>query len=141
MSLPGSPGRGRNFMKPMAMSLAFLFVISLSPLLAEGDASKDREVDESKVYFGDSKNFENPAVLQIAKVFDAIPEYRDAKTKGKDDPQYYILLEKANQKFFTALEKIAKESKYDLVGETGSIKMKDKDIPDVTASVIKALPR
>jgi len=128
-------------MKPMAMSLAFLFVISLSPLLAEGDASKDREVDESKVYFGDSKNFENPAVLQIAKVFDAIPEYRDAKTKGKDDPQYYILLEKANQKFFTALEKIAKESKYDLVGETGSIKMKDKDIPDVTASVIKALPR
>ena len=128
-------------MKPMAMSLAFLFVISLSPLLAEGDASKDREVDESKVYFGDSKNFENPAVLQIAKVFDAIPEYRDAKTKGKDDPQYYILLEKANQKFFTALQKIAKESKYDLVGETGSIKMKDKDIPDVTASVIKALPR
>jgi len=128
-------------MKPMAMSLAFLFDISLSPLLAEGDASKDREVDESKVYFGDSKNFENPAVLQIAKVFDAIPEYRDAKTKGKDDPQYYILLEKANQKFFTALEKIAKESKYDLVGETGSIKMKDKDIPDVTASVIKALPR
>lgn len=128
-------------MKPSAMVTALLGALLLPALLAEDDPGKDKEVDVSKVYFGDPKSFENPAVLRISKVFDAIPEYRDAKNKGKDDPDYFILLEKANQKFFAALDKVVSECKYDLVGEVGAIKVKGKEIPEITAAVIKALPK
>ncbi len=107
----------------------------LPTLAAEGDV----EIDENKIYYGDADDFEKAGVIKIVKVFKAIPEYVQAQKKGKDDPQYYILLEKANQKFSSALEKVAGEKGYDLIGEAGSIKIKGKKVPDITSLVIKAL--
>jgi len=118
---------------------AILVAAILAPSIASASDCK-YEVDEGKVYYGDADSFEKPAVIVISRVFDAIPEYVDARKKGKDDPQYYILIEKANQKFFSALEKVAATEKYDLIAEYGSVKAKEGRVPDVTESVIKALP-
>ena len=117
----------------------FAAALLLAPALASASEGK-YEVDENKVYYGDASSFEKPAAILISKVFDAIPEYVDARKKGKDDPQYYILLEKANQKFFTALERVAAAEKYDLIAEKGAVKSKECRVPDATESVIKALP-
>jgi hypothetical protein len=128
-------------MKILAFAGALLCGLLLPAALAGDAPAADKEVDPSKVYSGDPNHFDNPAVLRIAKVFEAIPEYRDAKKRDKDDPEYYILLEKANLKFFAALDKVVSENRYDLVAEAGSVKVKGKEIPDVTAAVIKALSR
>ncbi|MHC5038545.1 MAG: hypothetical protein ACYTHM_14635 [Planctomycetota bacterium] len=116
------------------------FLLAL-PLTSFAEESKDTEIDEKKIYFGDPEAFKKPGVIQILKVFEAIPEYQDAKKKGKDDPEYYILMEKANQHFSKALEKVAADEKYDLIGEVGSIKIKGKKVPEITDLVIKALPK
>jgi hypothetical protein len=100
---------------------------------------KDTEVDKKKVYYGDPDNFKNPAVICLNDVFEKIPEYQDAKKKSDDDPEYYILLEKANKKFQKALKKAATDNGYDLVGEKGSITVKNKTVPDITDKVIEAL--
>lgn len=103
-------------------------------------ADAETEIDHQKVYYGDPDNFTKAGVISISKVFNEIPEYREAKKKGKDDPQYYILLEKANQKFFSALERVSDDEGYDLIGEIGAIKIANKKVPEITRAVIKALP-
>lgn len=124
------------------MAQRTLLILAAAMLLAPAALAGESKatVDESKVYYGDADNFEKPAVITITKVFEQISEYTEARKKGKDDPQYFILLEKANQKFFTALEKVAREEAKDLIAETGSVKS-DKPVPDVTELVIKALPK
>lgn len=116
-----------------------LSLLVLSPVLVAQEA-EEPDIDEDKIYYGDPDNFKKPGECKIAAVFGRIPEYQEAKKKGKDDPQYYILLEKANEKFFTALATVSQEEKYDLIGEKGSIRIKGRKIPDITSLVIKALP-
>jgi hypothetical protein len=118
---------------------ALLGLVILAPVISLA-AGKDVEIDEKKIYYGDPDNFKKAAVLKLAQVFKHIPEYQEAKKRGKDDPQYYILLEKANQKFFAAMESVAGAEGYDLIGEVGAIKIKGKKVPNITKSVIEALP-
>lgn len=125
---------------PRILMLAVLVGLFALPTDAFA-ADQKTKIDESKIYYGDPGCFTKPAVLKIAEVFNAIPEYQEAKKKGKDDPQYYILLEKANQKFTQAMEKVAEEKGYDLIGEVGSIQIEGKNVPDITKEVIKALPK
>lgn len=112
-------------------------LLSLSSFALSAD--KDTEVDKNKVYYGNADSFSTPAVIVMTKVFEKIPEYVDAKKKTDDDPEYYILIEKANKKFRQAVEKAAKDNGYDLVAESGSVKVKGKEIPDITQKAIDAL--
>jgi len=116
-----------------------LGLLVLAPVLSFADG-KDVDINETKIYYGDPDNFQKASVLKLKTVFNKIPEYREATKRGKDDPQYYILLEKANQKFFAAMERVAGDEGYDLIGEIGAIKIKGKKIPVITTKVIKALP-
>ncbi len=125
-------------MRAFCASITASFVLILL-VTSAFPADKDTEVDKTKVYYGSADSFKTPAVIVLSKVFDKIPEYIDAKKKTDDDPDYYILIEKANAKFQKAVEKAAKDNGYDLVAETGSVKMKDKEIPDITKKVIDAL--
>ncbi len=120
----------------LCIPVLFSFLVFIHPV---SPADKDTEVDKKKVYYGNADNFKTPAVIELAKVFSNITEYQDAKKKSEDDPDYYILLDKANQKFQKALEKAAKDGGYDLVGETGTVKVKGKTIPDITQKVIDSL--
>ena len=117
---------------------ALLGFLVLAPLLAFA-GNGDVEINEDKIYYGDPGNFQKPAVLKLKTVFNRIPEYREAQKRGKEDPEYYILLEKANQKFRSAMESVAGEEGYDLIGETGAIKIKGKKVPVITKKVIDAL--
>ncbi|MHC4600793.1 MAG: hypothetical protein ACYS47_17515 [Planctomycetota bacterium] len=125
---------------PRILTAAVLGLIVLTPLLVVASPG-DVKINEKKIYYGDPDDFEKPGVIRIVKVFKAIPEYQEAKKKGKDDPEYYILLEKANEKFFTALERVADDKGYDLIGEVGAIKIKGKKVPEITSAVIDALPK
>ena len=123
-------------MKNIQISLAVIAILLLAGMPA---VAGDKEVDKTKVYYGDPDNFSTPAVITLLTVFENIPEYVDAKKKSEDDPEYYILLKKANEKFQKAVKKVATDEGYDLVGEVGTVKVKGKEVPDVTDKVVKAL--
>jgi Skp family chaperone for outer membrane proteins len=118
------------------------FIVALLGMPAAECKNKDYEIDKKKIYYGNPDSFKTPAVIKLNDVFAKIPEYQDAKKKSEDDPEYYILLEKANEKFQKAVKKAAQDGGYDLVGEAGTIKSKtkDKDVPDITDKVIEAIP-
>lgn len=119
------------------VSIAVLFAALLPQALGADKAT----VDKKKVYYGDAESFSKPAEIEINKVFARIPEYAEAKKKAEDDPEYYILLEKANDKFQKAVKKAAADGGYDLVAEKGAVKpaKKKQAVPDITEDVIEAL--
>ncbi|MHC4605718.1 MAG: hypothetical protein ACYTAF_02125 [Planctomycetota bacterium] len=94
------------------------------------------------VYYGSLDDAKKPAEIVAQKVFDKIPEYREIKNKGldEDDPEYWSLLSKANDKFYEAVRTVAQDKGYDVVVEKGSADLKKK-APDITQKVIGALPK
>ncbi|MCX7920338.1 MAG: OmpH family outer membrane protein [bacterium] len=128
---------------PISIKSAYLLAgVVLFTYFAIGAFATDQiTIKEEKVYFGNPKNYTSPAQLELAKVLDATREYqRIKKEKMKsDNPLYWILLQRANEKVYTAIKKVAEEKKYDLVGELGYITGTTDPIPDITKSVIDAL--
>ncbi len=102
--------------------------------------------DDTKVYYGDPKKpFARPAVLELDKVFGAIPEYRrilDEKL-APDDPTYWVLLEQTNKRFTEAVKAVAEWDGYDLVAEVTVLKPIDPTtappIPDITDKVVDVI--
>ncbi len=119
-----------------------LWTIGMTCLaLAEGTY---QVADPGKVYYGDPEEFENPAVLTASEVFAKIREWREIQEKGltSQDPEYWILLEKANRKFRRAVHRAAQEAGHDLVAETGAVAREDgAALPDVTAAVVAVLDK
>lgn len=94
------------------------------------------------VYYGNPEDFACPAVLEAARVFDHIPEYQEIKRRNLQptDPEYGILLEKANKRFFKVVCRVARRDAYDLMAELGAVTRSDgKPIKDVTDDLIKVL--
>lgn len=98
---------------------------------------------DTNVYHGKVDGAQKPAELVAATVFDKIAEYQEIKKRGlkKDEPEYWILLNKANEKFYKAVKKVADENSYDVVVEKGSHKFDGKEVPDATQKVIDALEK
>ena len=109
-------------------------MIALLALLMYGDPVG------GSVYYGKLEGAQKPAELVAKTVFAEIPEYKKIKEKGltEDDPEYWILLGKANDKFYAAVRKIGEQFKFDVVIEKGSSRF-DSTPPDVTQKVISAL--
>lgn len=119
-----------------------LWTIGMTSLLL-GDGTF-AVTDPAKVYYGDPGEFENPAVLTASAVFAKIREWREIQEKGltSQDPEYWILLEKANRKFRRAVHRVAQEAGHDLVAETGAVVRADgAALPDVTEAAIAALDK
>lgn len=110
-------------------------VLVLAVLLSSGTAARP-----GKVYYGTSKGAKSPAEIKASKVFAKIPEFKKIKEKGltSDNPEYFILLNKANAKFYAAVAKAAKAAKCDVVVEKGTGGF-DGKVVDLTAKVIKSL--
>ena len=68
----------------------------------------------SDVYYGKKDGAKKPAEVVASDVFNEIPEYKKIKEKGltKDDAEYWVLLNKANDKFNKAVKKVAEDAKY-----------------------------
>ncbi|MDQ7780172.1 MAG: hypothetical protein RDV41_10765 [Planctomycetota bacterium] len=122
-------------------------LILMLPLLAAGfvyaAATPGYTVtDRAKVYYGNPDHFTKPAVLVANAVFECIPEYQEIKKKGltSKDPEYWLLLDKANKKFYAALRKVADREGHDLVMEIGTIQAEEGySLPNITGTVIAAL--
>ncbi len=98
--------------------------------------------DPGKVYYGDPEEFTNPAILTAATVFAKIREWREIQERGltSQDPEYWILLEKANRKFRRAVHRAAQAAGHDLVAEVGAVLREDgQGLPDVTEAGVAAL--
>ena len=94
----------------------------------------------SDIYYGKKDGAKKPAEIKAADVFNEIAEYKKIKEKGltKDDAEYWVLLNKANEKFNKAVKKAAEAGKHDVVAEKGKHKF-DSTPVDITKKVIEAL--
>ena len=97
---------------------------------------------DSDVYSGKKDNAKKPAEIKAQDVFNEIAEYKKIKEKGltKDDAEYWVLLNKANEKFNAAVKKVADDNKYDCVAEKGKVKFNSTPV-DITKKVIEALKK
>jgi hypothetical protein len=88
------------------------------------------------VYFGNPRNYRNPAELEAAKVFQVIPEYQELVRQKLDnsDPRYWSLMDRANTRFIRALVSVAKKYSYDLIGEKGFLGR--QGVTDITLVVL-----
>lgn len=121
--------------------IAWIFtVLCLSPWSSLAAKTK---IDADKIYYGDAKKYNNPAVVDAAKVYRHIPAHQEIieRKLTRDDPDYWPLMRKASQAFVRALRKICREKGYDLVGEVRSISIDGKTVPDITAQVISKLEK
>ena len=127
---------GRIGRREVLLALA-LAVLGL-PLAAE--TPPDVQVrDRTKVYVGNPDRFTKPAVVVATKVYVEITEYQEVRRRKLDrnDPDYYVLMEKASRKFHAALEEAAKAGPYDLVAETGAVTRTEGTLPDLTDAAIE----
>ena len=97
---------------------------------------------DSDIYHGKKDGSKKPAEIKAQDVFNEIAEYKKIKEKGltKDDAEYWVLLNKANEKFNAAVKKASEDGKYDCVAEKGKVKF-DSTPVDITKKVIEALKK
>ncbi len=74
-----------------------------------------------KVLYGDVVQVRKAAVVDVQKVFAAIPAYKKIKTENvpKHKARYHILVSQANQEFQAAVQAVALHDAFDLVAEKG----------------------
>lgn len=116
--------------------------------IAAGAAAKDQKyevTDKDKVYYGDCASFEAPATVVIDEVFPYIHAYRliGERKLQENDPEYWVLLLKANEVFRNIVKQVAVASKHDLVAERGVIKATEAGaaIGDITHLVVAEVKR
>src|SRR5262245_32655862 len=97
---------------------------------------------DDDIYFGKKDGCKKPAEVKAQDAFNEIAEYKKIKEKGltKDDAEYWVLLNKANEKFTKAVKKVAEEEKFDVVAEKGKVKFESTPV-DITKKVIDALKK
>ena len=120
---------------------ALLILSSAGP---PADSEKTFDVDKDKVYFGSAESFKSPGTIERDKVFAQITAYKQIQKEGLNEShaRYWILLQKANEVFKKAIEKVAADKSYDLIAESGSVKPKGKSkktAPDATQDAIDAV--
>lgn len=107
---------------------------------ARADAFNDCRSDIAGIYYGDTRNFSKPASVDCIKVFRHISHFKliMRRNMGEDNPRYWILIRRTNDVFRSAVQAIAEEKGYDLVGAPESVAAFEESarIPDVTGDVI-----
>jgi hypothetical protein len=117
--------------------LCAVFAITAKPPPAAGLAAALNDP-----YYGKVEGARKPAEVTSKTVFNEIPEYKQIKEKGltESDAEYFILLNKANAKFYTAVKKVAEEDGHDVVVEKGSTRFESTPV-DLTQKTINALEK
>lgn len=123
-----------------ALAVGILLFAAPSSMAGEETKKETRPViDATQVYYGKACNSKAPAVVDAAKVYRAIPEYKkilDNKLTEKD-AEYSMLLVKATKKFRAAVEGAAVENACDLVANLGAVTWEGHTIPDLTDATVK----
>ena len=125
-------------MRSRVLLLAALLVLCPTGLLL-GDRNSADKIDKDKIYHGDPEDFTKAGCIAADKIYILIPAYKEIVDKGltQDDPEYWILMNKANETFKQALEETEDKHEYELIGELGAIVVKGKKAPNITRKVDK----
>lgn len=139
--MQGLRGRGRS-LGLVGVSIALFVLIQASGVVSAKGRSGAR-INEGDIYLGDTHDYKKPAVVDVDAVYAKIPEYRQILEKNLDStsPRYLFLLRAASERFRSALDRCARGHGYDLIGGLGSIQIDGVTVPNITAEVMKALPR
>ena len=138
----GRRGPGLLF-AAMGLLLAGVALDGTSTRAEGGETKKECRpvIDETQVYYGKVAGCKAPAVVDSARVYRNIPEYRkilDQKLTSKD-AEYSILMVNATRKFRAAVGAAATDAARDLVGNVGSVTWEGHEIPDLTDATLKKL--
>lgn len=101
--------------------------------------------DRNKIYFGSAERIASPSVIEIQKVYDALPSYQEAMKHPEGSAKRIHGLKKASDEFRELVSKVSKEKKYEFVAEKGVLQAHDSStkksvpIPDMTQDAIKAI--
>jgi hypothetical protein len=114
-----------------------VFAIVLISVLLLNASDIWAAVDKCRIYFGDPYNFSNPGEISAYKVFSSISEFQQIKEEGikASEPEYWILMRRANRKFKLALQNVNAKLEFDLIGELGCVRI-STEVPDITIPVI-----
>ena len=111
--------------------------------LWSGGASIVEAAPQSQTYYGDPDDFQRPGEVQATRVFNEIPEWQEIQKRSlnPDQAEYWILLDKANQKFYRAIHKVAQKLRLDLLAELGTLPRDKGEPPNVTDQTIGLLEK
>jgi hypothetical protein len=126
----------------VVVSVAILVLVQSSGIVSAKERAHAK-INEGDIYLGDPHDYKKPAVVDVDAVYARIPEYRQILEKNLDStsPRYLFLLRAASERFRGALDRCARGHGYDLIGGLGSIEIDGVTVPNITAEVMKALPR
>lgn len=111
--------------------------------VADGYSIPPDKLDATRVLAGSASSFENPAEVNLDKVVRATPEYSKIKDSNikRGTGEYWILLNKANERALRAVLEVHQDSEYDLVTAKGYLGELDPPISaeDITEQVLEKL--
>lgn len=120
--------------------LVSFFVFALN---AMAHSIPEEQIDATQVYCGSAKAFEHPAEVDLEQVVRKTQEYNEITRKklARGSAEYWILLEKANQRARRVVAEFHEGSAYDLVVAKGYLKTVTPPITadDVTKDVLALL--
>lgn len=103
------------------------------------------QMDEQRVFWGDSKKFETPAEVDYKQVVISTPEYGELKKKKveKGSAKYWILLNNASERAIRTIGEVAVSTKYDLVVDKGFLGALNPPLEgaDITGQVLDKLAK
>ncbi len=103
--------------------------------------------DRSKVYFGSPDRIQRPCTVEVQRIVEQFPSYKEALTQPEGSAKRIHGLKKACDEFKELLSRHCKEKKFELVAEKGSLsgicdqQNKAIEIPDITEELLKGLVR
>lgn len=135
----------RRTLIPVVAAVLLAWTVGAAAALA-GDEHDFTVVSAAGIYYGSGEHPRTPATILADEVWANIPEYRRIVDEGlsEDDPAYHLLLKKASERFARALQKAAKRDGHDMIGEAGSISVREgsgKTIPDITQALVDIVTR
>ncbi|HLU38171.1 MAG TPA: hypothetical protein VK081_02225 [Planctomycetota bacterium] len=119
-----------------SFALVALMLGAAAPLAAQGVVLKNKAI----VLYGEASNCSKPATIDIRKVAEKTPEYREIQGQAlsEDSARYKLLRRAMFKRIKEACKAIAEQLGYDLVVRAGDISNgKGLTESDLTAKVVE----
>ena len=131
--------RRRNLLSVLA------FVIVIPAIAVAAQSIPDAQADPSRVYYGSTAGFENPAEVDTETAIQSTPEYQEILKKKLDSGtgKYWILISEATDRVHRAISDVGKVKDYDLIAEKGYLGKLDPPVAcaDITGRVLEAIEK
>ena len=120
---------------------------AVAPSLPPASIQQVTILNARKCIHGSSFGAVAPCVIALQTALKATPEAREflARNVSQDAPEYYLLLNRANDRMHSALRKVAGRHGFDVVMERGSVVLKpdqsDVMLADITNEVVYEVSR